>query len=167
MIRIVGIVAVLMALYLLLRYFRGLDAPGQKKFWFWFLFSILFAGIVMLTVTGRLHVIAAVVAALLPFAKKLLPVLRYIPVLRRLYKERKADKVGNEGASANSSPKSSGLSRDEAYQVLGLAAGATKEDIVDAHRKLIQKLHPDRGGNDYLAARINEAKDLLLEDDAH
>lgn len=55
-----------------------------------------------------------------------------------------------------------GLTREEALKVLGLEAGASREDIIAAHRKLMQKLHPDRGGNDYLAAKVNEAKDFLL-----
>ena len=54
------------------------------------------------------------------------------------------------------------MNRREALAVLGLDEAADKEAIVAAHRKLIQKLHPDRGGNDYLAAKINQAKDLLL-----
>ncbi|MCP5191641.1 MAG: molecular chaperone DnaJ [Pseudomonadales bacterium] len=54
------------------------------------------------------------------------------------------------------------MNRQEALAILGLAEDASREDIVTAHRSLIQKLHPDRGGNDYLAAKINQAKDFLL-----
>lgn len=54
-------------------------------------------------------------------------------------------------------------SRDEALLILGLSGNPSADDIVAAHRRLIQKLHPDRGGNDYLAARINQAKDVLLK----
>jgi curved DNA-binding protein CbpA len=54
------------------------------------------------------------------------------------------------------------LSRSEALAVLGLAEGATANEIQTAHRRLIQRVHPDVGGSADLAARINRAKEVLL-----
>lgn len=72
-------------------------------------------------------------------------------------------RFGDSWQGGHTPPGSSGgMTESEALAVLGLEAGASRDEIIDAHRKLMQKLHPDRGGNDYLAAKLNEAKDFLL-----
>ena len=70
---------------------------------------------------------------------------------------------GEAGGSREMPPSRKGtMSRSEALHVLGLEPGATEEQIRAAHRRLIVQIHPDKGGTSYLAAKINEAKDVLL-----
>ena len=56
----------------------------------------------------------------------------------------------------------SGMTVEEAYQVLGLRPGATEAEIREAHHRLMRTAHPDSGGSDWLATRINQARDVLL-----
>ena len=72
---------------------------------------------------------------------------------------------GGEWQGNDNVPAAGGtMSRQEALDVLGLEEGADADRIRDAHRRLMQKLHPDRGGSNYLAVKINQAKDRLLRE---
>jgi hypothetical protein len=72
------------------------------------------------------------------------------------------DDVAGARTRAASSSASGDVTVAEAYAILGLAAGATADQIREAHRRLMKQLHPDHGGTDYLATKINRARDVLL-----
>jgi hypothetical protein len=78
------------------------------------------------------------------------------------YLDRRLGAQWRSAQRSASAPSSAGMGRGEALAVLGLAEGATPDDIRAAHRRLIQRVHPDVGGSADLAARINRAKDILL-----
>lgn len=75
-----------------------------------------------------------------------------------------ADFAQSDDDNSHAESESVPMTVAEALAILGLQASAAAEDITLAHRRLIQKFHPDRGGNDYLAAKINQARDVLLAD---
>jgi DnaJ domain len=77
------------------------------------------------------------------------------------WREKNSGRQSSDNASSR--PTSARMTRKEALEILGLAATATDAEIREAHHRLILKLHPDHGGSDYLAAKINQARDVLLD----
>ncbi len=117
--------------------------------------SLTIAGLIILflTATGRLNWFLVVLVPIL---------LRYAPYLQRLWLEFKFKKQSSSQHQHKTKTKGE-MSVEEAYEVLGLKAGASESEIIAAHRKLMQKMHPDRGGSNYLASQINLAKKILLK----
>ena len=81
--------------------------------------------------------------------------------LDRVYEDSWHERAGSQSSQQQSASPGE-MSRAEALEILDLSADCSEQDIIDAHRRLMQKLHPDRGGSAYLAAKINMAKDILL-----
>jgi hypothetical protein len=239
--RILLLLGLGVGLFLVLRW---LFRQPPRVYWQW-IAVLLAAGLLTLVLTGRVHWLAAVFAALLPFVRGLLALLGHIPLLKRMlagvdalksksepssgqtstvqskyirmtlnhdsgdingevltgqfmgktldqldleallqllrecqddeesvallqtYLDREHADTWQQQASARGqqrAPSEPGeMSREEALQILGLSSDASEAEIIETHRRLMQKLHPDRGGSAYLAATINLAKDTLLD----
>ncbi|MBB3046957.1 hypothetical protein FHR99_001193 [Litorivivens lipolytica] len=231
--------AVLFAIIAVVRRANQKGPVERRKYYLTLTLTVLAGALVLLSLTGRVHWIGALIGAVLPFIRQAFPLLiRLVPFLAH---QRKAGAAGRGATTGNQSAvdtpwlhmtmdhdsgaldgevrqgdfsgrtlnelsleeltqlfvecqvdresaelldtylsrrfgkdwnkrdgRSSGnqgpMNREQALSVLGLSEGASRDDIIKAHRSLMQKLHPDRGGNDYLAAQINLAKDTLLDE---
>jgi len=111
--------------------------------------------IVMIS-TGRLNWLSAAVAGIVPFLRRFASLLRYAPMLANLM-GKTPRRPAPPAAPTNQ------LSPAQARAILEVSEDATKDEIVTAHRALMAKNHPDRGGSNYIAAQLNSAKELLLE----
>ena len=141
--------------------------PAQKRRTLWRMGTGIFLCVLaLLVITGKMHWIGAAIGALIPFVRNAYGLISQI---LPLWLARKQAKQSNQADESFSPPRPVvPMPIQEALEILGLSGDLSKGEITesmiqDAHRRLIQKLHPDRGGNDYLAAKINQARDLLLE----
>ncbi|ONF43440.1 molecular chaperone DnaJ [Marinobacter lutaoensis] len=142
-----------------LRYWASLAPEAKKRASWTLVLGVAGAVLLVLVLTGRIHLITAAVAAVIPLLRKVPALLRHLPILTRLVSGVKRDRNGPDERLRRAAD---GMSEREACEVLGVAPGCSREEVIAAHRRLMQKLHPDRGGNDYLAAQVNEAKRVLL-----
>jgi DnaJ homolog subfamily C member 19 len=140
---------------------RKTSARSPSPYWF---LAALVVGIVLM----RFGVNALVVAGgmLLAGVRALVPLVRLLPLFQSL--RQGAAPPGSRppwGGSNNGSSEGHGrgqrMTRQEALQVFGLDENASREDVQREYRRLMRKVHPDLGGSSYLAAKINEAKDVL------
>jgi len=147
------------------------DPATLRRYWR----SLLLWGglglILLLVVAGRLHWLAAAAAAAYTLFRRLLPLITLVPSIRRLWgggrnQDQSTDQGGDQSGQGRGPGSGTGarLSETEARAILGVDAKADRAAIIAAHRRLMQKMHPDRGGSDYLASRINAAKQRLLQD---
>ena len=151
---------VLLLIYRFVKMVQGKPQEERRAYYVTLLIGLAAAALVVMSLTGRVHWIAGLIGGAMPFVRQYL--------LAHVYR-----KLGDSGRQGNSQDDAgeqgkrshrddSAMSENQALSVLGLKPGASEDEIIQAHRQLMQKLHPDRGGNDYLASQLNNAKETLL-----
>lgn len=91
------------------------------------------------------------------------PLLSVVILAVRLLMQNLSKQAATQKESTSIATSATSITEEVALQILGLKKPYGENEVIEAHRNLIQKLHPDRGGNDYLASQINHARDKLLE----
>jgi DnaJ family protein C protein 19 len=156
-IRLLLLIAVVFGSLYLVRWFlktpaETVAANVRKSLWLF-----LGLGLIFLAATGRLNIIFAFIGSAIPI------IVRSLPNLLRLLGLVKTIQSSRNNQQAPPAPPATTMSQKEALDILGLQTTATKADIIKAHKRLMQKVHPDKGGSEHLATQLNNAKDFLLK----
>ncbi|WP_343564937.1 DnaJ domain-containing protein [Kiloniella sp. b19] len=150
--------ALLVAAYFFMRWFQSASPSEIMKLGKISLFVVLLVVSVWLILTGRFWFLVVSLPAIAALIVRWLPVIRLLKSLSSFRFGK-----GQKEESRPSAELSRQMTREEALALLGLEEGASVEEINEAHRQLMLKLHPDQGGTTYLAAQLNKAKEVLLD----
>lgn len=140
------ILGLLIGTYALYRFFIKADIKQIKALFLAAALVTLVIALFYMALTGKLAAALGLTAAIIPF------VVAY-------FRER-----GQGGSSPAPDAQSEIKTREDALEVLGLKDGASESDVKSAYKKLMQKVHPDHEGSEWMAAKLNQARDLLLKD---
>ena len=146
-----GIILLLLFIYITNKY-KSADPKDILYSMRWAFVGGVLLLILFLVVTGKVQMIWLAVLSFLPWVRRFL-------MAKNIYKKFNAKSQNNYD---DQNDKNYPNNKTDAYDVLGLKRGASKNEICDAHRKLMKKHHPDAGGDVERAAIINRAKDILL-----
>ncbi len=138
-----------------LGWYRRADKTQRNRSLISILLYGIAAALLILVLTGRIPWLFALFSAAVPWIYRALTV-------KQMWNRFNQSRHNNTHRGESRSSTIAKMTREQAYKILDLPVGASQQDIIDAHRRLIQKVHPDRGGSDFLATQINQAKDILL-----
>ena len=136
-------IGLLIGIYALYRFFLTADVKQIKALGLSIFAVVIGVAILILALTGRFPAALALVAALFPF---------YIAYRR-----------GKQSGESPASTSTAVMTEKEALEVLGLPPGSSTDEITAAFTKLMLKVHPDSEGSDWMAAKLNQARDTLLK----
>ncbi|MCF6219375.1 MAG: hypothetical protein L3J94_11615 [Gammaproteobacteria bacterium] len=157
MTRIFLIIPLLIALYFGLRWFARAKVDDAKRAIQVVIFTLVLALVLFLVVSGKLSWLFAAAVAAYPIIQRIWSGWRIF----RWLKARKQQQNGQDAPAAK--PNRGGMSAETAYATLKPKPGASREEVIAAHRTLMSKAHPDRGGSDQQAQQLNAAKAFLIE----
>ncbi|BAE49382.1 hypothetical protein [Paramagnetospirillum magneticum] len=121
--------------------------------------ALLVIGGVALVATGKLAGLFAILAGLSPWIGRAMRLHQMWQAFRRMTGR---DAPAEAAPPPPSPPADTAMTRAQALEVLGLSPGASSDDVREAHRRLMRAAHPDTGGSTWIAARLNQARDILL-----
>jgi len=162
MARIIILLAVI-AIGLLLWYkISNTPADKRKNLIFWSTAGVIIGTLVVLAATGRMHWLYALGGSIAAFMPRVISALRYLPLINRFRQQYTQNNTRQTGQQSTGRTNPGKMTTAEAREILGVKPDASREEIIRAHKRMMQKVHPDRGGTDFLAAQLNQAKDTLL-----